>query len=35
MVLSNPISTTSVKFGIPLVEASLYDYKNITEDVLD
>jgi hypothetical protein len=35
MVLSNPISTTVVKFGIPLIEASLNDYKNFTTDVLE
>ena len=35
MVLSNPISTTVVKFGIPLIEVSLNDYKNFTTDVLE
>ena len=35
MVLSNHISTTVVKFGIPLVEASLTDYKNFTTNVLE
>jgi hypothetical protein len=35
MVLSNPISTTVVKFGIPLVEASQNDHKNFTTEVLE